>query len=349
MNAMELKEDEVMAWIHVQDGKTLLRVQKEITKTLEKHVGKEHKGKGGPRPKQLVQPTAWTDFTLLHAQKNGWESFAQTTSKKDKEGKKVTTYVTMPGSVLNEETGAHIFEGSITEKDVFGKGFTKTYAMCLANHYWSSKEKQGTREDLYKEFLEEFEMTNQAVVKEEPVKVTMSLEEKEAVKIAKKAAEVEKKQREKEAKEAEKKLLKAQEEEKKALEKELEKKEKDAALRAKQMAKIVRADQVEVKLTPPTPSKEVGKKEKKVKKVEKVEKVEWVVPEGNNANKWTYKGMAYYRDRENGVWKKSEEGTVWVGLYIEEEDRIDDEVKAPNNSDDEEEEEEVEEEEEKDE
>ena len=337
--AMEM-EEQVKNWLHEQDGKTLLRVQKEITKALEKCVVKERKGKGVVPP-QLVCPKAWIQFTLLHAQKNGWEEYEEKETRKDKStGKMVTKMVTMPCSVMGAE-GGYIFEGSVSEKDPLGKFFSPQNAMALSKQRWDKKAQTGTHEELYKEFLEQFEEENQPMEKETPMVVKMTLEEKEAEKMAKKAAEVEKKQREKEAKEEEKKKLKAEAEEKKAAAKEQEKKEKEAAKLAKQMSKVVRADQVEIKLTPPTPSKEKKekkeekevkeKKEKKAKKEEKEEK--WVAPEDGSAKSWTYKGKLYYRNKENEVWKKSEDGPEWMGKYIEAEDRIDDEAEEPHSDD----------------
>ena len=331
----EVEYENMVGWVHEQDGKTLLRVQKEITKALEKCIVKERKGAPkGVVPSQLVCPKAWIDFTLLHAQKHGWESFEQKTSRKDKgTGKMETMMVEMPWSVLSAE-GAHIFEGSVTEKDPFGKCFVQQNAMSLSKQRWDSKNKVGTHEELYGEFMVEFESVNQPLVKEIKEVVKITAEEKEAASVAKKAAEVEKKKREKEAKDAEKKLLKDREEAKKALAKELEKREKDAAIRAKQLSKIVRADQVETKLTPPTPSKE---KKETIKKVKKEKNEKWVAPTDGTAKGWEYKEKMYYRNIKNEVYKKGENGAPeWIGKYIEEEDRIDDEAEEPMSDDEEE-------------
>ena len=333
MSDVEQSVDGVLGWLQLQDGKTLLRVQKEITKALEKCIVKERKGAPkGVVPPQLVCPKAWIEFTLLDAQKHGWESFEQKTSRKDKaSGKMETMMVEMPGSVLSEE-GAHIFEGSVTEKEPFGKCFVQQNAMSLSKQRWDSKNAVGSHEELYKEFLVEFESVNQPLVKEIKEVVKITAEEKEAASVAKKAAEVEKKQREKEVKEREKKLLKEHEEAKKALAKEMEKKEKDAAIRAKQLSKIVRADQVDTKLTPPTPSKE-----KKVKKEKKEKNEKWVARVDGAAKGWEYKGKMYYRNIKNEIYTKGENGVpVWIGKYIEEEDRIDDEADEPCSDDEEE-------------
>jgi ribosomal protein L24 len=54
------------------------------------------------------------------------------------------------------------------------------------------------------------------------------------------------------------------------------------------------------------------------------------------AKSWKYKGNQYYRDGDNNVWRQTIGGCEFVGVYIEEEDRIDEDVNEPfDESDDE--------------
>jgi len=47
------------------------------------------------------------------------------------------------------------------------------------------------------------------------------------------------------------------------------------------------------------------------------------------AKAWMYKGNQYYRDGDNNLWRKTNDGCEFVGVYIEEEDRIDEDVGEP--------------------
>ena len=309
----------VKEWMQLQDGESLLNMQKEITKLLEKHLKDKKKGSfpKGVSPPQLDRPRAWVTFTLDDAMKNGWEEFVLKDTKKI-DGEKVEEYVTMPCSMMHE--GAYFFDGSITESTPNGKQFNQKYAMALSKQRWSVKEKVGTHQEKYEEFLEAYD--EEPVEKEKVVKVKITAEEKEMerkkkevekelLKAQEKEAKEEKKREEKEAKE----LLKAQEKAKKD-----EEKKKEAA------SKIVRADEVDDKL------KKKVVKEKKEKEEKKVEK--WSCEDDGKCHPWVFKGQKLFRNFNNGVYKKTPSGLpLWLGVYMEEEDKIDDSVEDPDASD----------------
>ena len=304
----------VKLWLQSQDGVSLLNVQKEIIKMLEKHLKvqkkKVEKKKGsfpkGVSPPQLERPRAWVTFTLEDAVKNGWEKFEMKETKK-MDGEKVEEYVTMPCSMMHE--GEYVFDDSVTEKTPNGKKFTQKHAMALSKQRWSVKEKVGTHQEKYEEFLEEYEdkVENDEKVEkvEKVVKVKITAEDKEM---------------EQKKKEIEKELLKAQKEEKKREEKEAKELLK-AQEKAKKDKKVVKADKDELK-------------KKKVEKVEKVEK--WSCPDDGKCHPWVFKGQKLFRNYENEVYKSTPSGPKWVGVYMEAEDKIDDSVEDPNMSEDEE-------------
>ena len=58
---------------------------------------------------------------------------------------------------------------------------------------------------------------------------------------------------------------------------------------------------------------------------------EWTCPTDGNVYPWTYKGEKLLRDFENRVWAMDAEGGCgdWKGLYLKDEDRIDDSAADP--------------------
>ena len=105
----------------------------------------------GVMPPHLMKPRAWVEYVLAYGRKNGWEAFTAQQTRKDKNtDTKVVETIEMPGSVLHE--GVHIFEGSISEKDPKGKTLIQKDAMSLSKVWWAQKTKEGTHEEIYREF-----------------------------------------------------------------------------------------------------------------------------------------------------------------------------------------------------
>ena len=306
----DLDYEQHLEWLQLQDGSTLLKVQKDISRLLEKFVKNDRKSgpEKGVAPPQLAKASAWVDFTERHAMKNGWEEFVLKDTKKV-DGEKVEEYVTMPGSIMQD--GAYFFAGSITEKNPVGKQFNKKHAMALSKQRWAPKDKSGTHEELYEEFLEEYTENLEEEKFEKVTKVLkMTAEEKEAFKKEEEARKELKKAEAKKDEKAKKEAEKAKKEAEKLAEK-----NKAAA------SKIVRADEVDEKL-----------KKKKVEKVEKVEKMEkWSCPDDGKCHPWVFKGQKLFRNYENGVYKQTPSGLpLWLGVYMEADDKIDDSVEDPN-------------------
>jgi hypothetical protein len=307
----------------------LFKVIKTATQEVEKRVkGSKVKKEDGPKkptPSQLQKPTAWVRFTLKHAQEHGWEEFIISNKKSGEE-------ILMPAS--EEKDGKHVYPN--------GKEMILTHAMSLSKQRWAPKAKEGTHEELYAEFLEEFNaaVTAEPVEEEEeevkPVLVRKTAEEK--------AAEMEAKKAEIEAKKAEKK-----EEREKA--KEEAKAAKEAEKAAAKAAKVPKAAvKVVVKPAAKAPAKEApkatGKEEAKAPIAPIAEKktlakkpltgtataAVWSCPADGAVHPWAYKGMAYLRNSDHQVWRAEADGSCgdWCGVYLSGEDRIDDSVEEPD-------------------
>ncbi len=297
----------------------------------------------GKVPPQLRKPRAWVDFTLKHALENGWECFTIHQTKKDKEtGEKMEEEIEMPGSVLHE--GAHVYEGSVTEKTPSGKQLIHKDAMSL------SKQRKETGHATYELFLAEY------VEEEEPVSDTASdTSSKKVIRktAAEKAAEAEAKKAEKEADKEAKKAAKEAEKEAKKAAKEAEKEAKKAAKeKEKEEKKSTKDSKTTVKAPIPVAAiKKVETPEKKpanagagaptkpkkpaAKKVEEEE--EWSCAADGLVHPWTFKGKHYFRNSDNEVWLKGADGGCgeWQGIYIPSEKRIDDSVEEPGFEDEE--------------
>ena len=255
----------------------------------EPKVEKEKK----PMPKQLRKPTEWVAYVLRYSLANGWPTFTAVNTKSHEE-------ITYPASELKE--GEHVYPG--------GKKMILTHAMSLSKKYWAPKAKEGTREDLYREF--------EAWLEAQPV------EEADAVEEAPKAPMVRKTAEEKEAEKKDKEAKKAAAaEEAKAL--------KLAAKEAKKAATPAKAVKAAAASSAPaaavaTAGVKPGPKKKVAKPVE-----EWTCPTDGNVYPWPYKGENLLRDFENRVWNADAEGGLgdWKGIFHPEEDRIDDTVADP--------------------
>ncbi len=319
----------VLAALKQFEAAELFKVIKTATQEVEKRVkGSKVKKEDGPKkptPSQLQKPTAWVRFTLKHAQEHGWEEFIVCNSKSKEE-------ILMPASV--EIDGKHVYPN--------GKEMILTHAMSLSKQYWSPKFKDGTHEELYAEFLEEFNAAVTAEPEEEeeeevkPVLVRKTAEEK--------AAEMEAKKAEIEAKKAEKK-----EEREKA--KEEAKAAKEAEKAAAKAAKVPKAAvKVVVKPAAKAPAKvetkATGKEEAKAPIAPIAEKktpakkpvpanptaAVWSCPADGAVHPWNYKGTKYLRNSDHQVWLEEADGGCgdWCGVFLGGEDRIDDSVEEPD-------------------
>lgn len=304
----------------------------------------------GVVPPQLRKPRAWVDFTLHHALENGWESFTVFQTKKDKEtGEKIDEEIEMSASVLHE--GAHVYDGSVTEKTPAGKQLIHKDAMSLSKQRWAPKDKKGTHPELYAEFEEayveeEVDVPEAASVASSKVVVKMTSAEKTAAAEAKKeakaletAAKKEAKALEAAAKKAEKAVEAAAKKEAKELEKAEKKAEKEAAKKPSAKAPVPAAAVKKASLAgakvPAAASAAAASVVKvAVKKpvaAAAAKKEEWSCPSDGMVHPWPYKGKQYLRNSDNEVWLKGADGGCgeWQGVYLPAEDRIDDSVAEP--------------------
>jgi hypothetical protein len=178
----------------------------------------------GAVPPQLKKPRAWVEYTLKHAQENGWEAFTIIQKKKDNDTI-VEEQIEMPASVLHN--GIHIYKDSITEKNPNGRQIIHKDAMSL------SKQRKETAHPSYSEFEAQYvdessdddksetksmtsgsesdssKTTSKVVIKKTAAEKEAEKAAKKAEKEAEKAAKKAEKEAEKAAKEAEKEVKKA--------------------------------------------------------------------------------------------------------------------------------------------
>jgi hypothetical protein len=274
---------------------------------------KEAKEKKGSMPKgsvppQLRKPRAWVDFTLAHANTNGWESFEVKGQSEP-----------MAASVLVD--GKHVFEAT-------GKPMNNKQAMSLSKVRWDRKEGKGTRKDLYDEFEAsyveaEVEVVAPKEVVAAPEVVSAEPEVKaEAPKKEKKAAPPKKTEEEKKAEKEAAALKKAAEKEAEKLRKEAEKLAEKEAAAAKKAA-------------------EKAEKPKKVVKKAASPKAEEVPPfeheDDGFAHPWDFKGKKFLRDFNGNMWFRTEDGESagWAGKFDPVTNTIDDSAEEPEYEDEE--------------
>jgi len=312
----------VLAALEALDCADLFKVIKKATLEAEKRSKSESKPKKDAEkkevPKQFKKPKKWVDFTLEHANANGWEEFILKERKEE---------IIMPASVLRD--GVHVHPGS-------GKPLTMTQAMSLSKQRWAPKAKAGTHEALYEEFLAWFdaqaeeEPVEEAVVEEKPV-VRKTAEQK-AQEVAAKKAELEAAAAEaKAAREAAAALKKQAKEAEKEAEKKRKAAEKEAAKAAKAVpaAAVKSAVKVVVKVAAKAPAAAAAAAAKPVAK--KPMAPAWSCPNDGNAHMWTFKGTKYLRNYEGEVWLDTESGEMgdWCGVYRADGDFIDNSVADP--------------------
>jgi hypothetical protein len=356
--------DALVTSLKTLEAADLFKVMKQALAEAEKRTkGSVPKGKAaatakkagsmpkGVVPPQLKKPRAWVDFTLAHALENGWESFTVYQSKKNKvTGEKEDEEIEMPASILHD--GAHVYDGSVTEKNPAGKQLIHKDAMSLSKQRWAPKEKSGTHEELYTEFLESYvedvvEVSDTASVasSKKVVKMTaaekaaaaeLKKAEKEAEKLAKKAEKDAEKEAKKAEKEAEKEAKKAEKEAEKAAKKaEKEAAKKPTTKSPVPAAAVKKAASVTAPIaargsvkaaTAATPVKAPVKKAPVAAKAE-----EWSCPSDGMVHPWPYKGKQYLRNSDNEVWLRGADGGCgeWQGIYLPADDSIDDSVPEP--------------------
>ena len=322
--------EELIASLKTLEAPDLFRIIKQATLEAEKRMKTPAKKAGsmpkGKRPPQLVKPDAWVNFTLLHAQQNGWEPFIV-------HNKKTNEDIEMSGSVLHEDM--HVFADSISQKKV--QLFIKKHAMSLSKQRWANKTSEGTHPELYEEFLASYEddsVSEHSASTPQPV-VKMTAAEKEAEKEQKREEKRIAKEEEKERKKEERERVK----EEKRVEKEATKEQKRLAKEEEKAAKSVKAVKPVVKavvkavakpavkaVTPAKPAV-VAKPVAKPVKVVKA-KPEWICPDDGMFHPWTWNGQEYLRDFENYVYSVDAEGAGgdYMGMYLAAEDRIDPDV-----------------------
>jgi outer membrane biosynthesis protein TonB len=358
--------DAVLATLKTLEAADLFKVMKQALAAAEKRsTGVAPRGRAaaaakktgsmpkGVVPPQLRKPRAWVDFTLQHALENGWESFTVFQTKKDKEtGEKIEEEIEMPGSVLHD--GAHVYEGSVTEKTPAGKQLIHKDAMSLSKQRWAPKDKKGTHEELYNEFLasyvedevpaaddaSETSSTKKVVVRKTAAEKAAEAEAKKAEKEAEKEAKKAAKEAEKAEKKAEKEREKAEKKAEKEAEKAAKKAEKDAAKKPAAKAPVPAAAvkaaakaPVKATATPVKAAAAAAPVKAPVKKaaVAAPKKEEWSCPADGMVHPWPYKGKQYLRNSDNECWLRAADGSCgeWQGVFLAAEDRIDDSVPEP--------------------
>ena len=374
--SVELVElDTLMASLKCLEVADLFKVMKQALAEAEKRSkGTVPRGKAaasskktgsmpkGVVPPQLRKPRAWVDFTLQHALENGWETFTVFQTKKDKStGEKVEEEIEMPGSELFN--GAHVYEGSVSDKCPTGKQLIHKDAMSLSKQRWAPKEASGTHQELYDEFLAGYveevvdvddaasvtSSTKKTVVRKTAAEKVAEMDAKKAEREAEKEARKAEKEAEKEAKKAEKDAEKEAKKTEKEAEKEAKKAEKDAAKKpasktpvpaaavkaastsgfAKQQA-VAAPSKAVAPITNPLPISARGVKKAPVAQAKQA-KEEWSCPADGMVHPWAFKGKQYLRNSDGEVWLRGADGGCgeWQGMYLDAEDRIDDSVAEP--------------------
>jgi hypothetical protein len=260
----------------------------------------------------------------------------------------------MPGSILHD--GAHVYDGSVTEKQPNGKQIINKDAMSLSKHYWAPKDKKGSRPELYSEFEAAYkepvddDVSETASVTSSKKVVKMTAAERAAIAEEKKAAKEQEKAEKKAEKEAEKARKLAEKEEEKAAKKAEKEAEKAAKLAAKEAEKAAKAGAKKgvaksatpvaavkkaASVTPakssgiPVPAKQLPRLTGRI--IDPPKKEEWSCPSDGMVHPWPYKGKTYFRNSDNEVWEKAADGScgAWQGIYLPAEERIDDSVPEP--------------------
>lgn len=292
--------------------------------------------KAGSMPKGVVPPQlrknrAWVKFTLMAAQTNGWESFTVHQTKLNKAtGVTEEEEITMPCSIVHE--GVHVYDGSVNEKKPKGKQFIPKDAMSLSSERWTPKVSAGSNEASYNEFLSSY--VDEPVEPKEKVEkvliVRKTVAEKEAEKVSKALVTKTEKVQKAEQKEVEKQEMAEQ----KALAKAAVAAEKLAEKAEKQKSvKPAKKEKVEKEVSTPTKvePKKVASIPQAPMKNKAAKGLVWSCPSDGLVHPWSFKGLNYLRNYDNEVWRVGVDGGMgdWSGVYLVEEERLDDSVEEP--------------------
>ena len=349
------------------------RISKQAVDEMGRRAKTSAKGKKAPKktgsmpkgvvPDQLRKPREWVNHVKADAIANGWPSYTMHQARKNKEtGEKEEEEIEMPASEQNAE-GAHVFEGSITEKLPKGRAFTHKDAMSLSAVYWKVKTQKGERQDLYEEFDASYpadDTVSEASDSSEKVVVRMTAAEKETQKAEKAAAAAVEKERKKQEKLDEKERLKQEkanaaiasgkQEAKSTPVKKVVKKSASATASATASAAEINADSISLspvaasaaassssaassEIPAATPVKTTAAKAaaKPVKPAapKKVKK-EWTCENDNLVHSWEEDGVKYLRNYAGQVWM-DDEGQLgeWVGQWNKEKKFLDTDAPAP--------------------
>jgi hypothetical protein len=321
------------------------------SKKAPKKTGSMPKGRV---PDQLRKPREWVNHVKADAIANGWPSYTMHQTRKNKEtGEKEEEEIEMPASEQNAE-GAHVFEGSITEKLPKGRAFTHKDAMSLSAVYWKVKTQKGTRQDLYEEFDASYpadDSVSEASDSSEKVVVRMTAAEKEKQKEEKAAAAAVEKERKKQEKLDEKERLKQEkataaiangkQEAKSTPVKKVVKKSASAAVSAEIDADSISLSPVAAsaaassassssEIPAATPVKKTTAAKPKPMAPKKVKKEEWTCPNDNLVHSWENDGVKLLRNFAGQVWM-DDEGQLgeWVGQWNKEKKFLDTDAPAP--------------------
>ena len=272
------------------------------SRVARKKTGSMPKGKVPP---QLMKPRAWVDYTLKDALSNGWEAFTISQTHKDKEsGEKITEEIEMPASILHN--GAHVFDGSVTDKTPDGKQLIHKEAMSL------SKQRKESGHPTYAAFEAQY------VPEEDSSDSSSESDSNSTTKIV-----VKKTAAEKEQEKAAAKLAKEQEKTSKPVK----------SVPAKTVVKAT--VQTPVKPETPETAEVVPKATVKAapKKPAKVEEI----PNDGMVHPWTYNGKKYLRNFEGETWTVGADGGVgeWAGLYDSKSNKLDTSAPEPEFEEDE--------------
>jgi len=304
-----------------------------------KAKAKKEDGPKKPTPPQLEKPKAWVTYTLKDAQQNGWEEFIK--REKNEE-------IIMPASELKE--GVHVFP-------MTGKTMTMAQAMSLSKYRYSPATGKGDYGAMYEEFSEEYERAKVAMEAPEwlapPAPVRKTAAQKEAEMAEKKRLAEEKKAQKKEEREKAKEEAKnAKTSEKEAAKAAKVPKVPKAAVKAAVVkAAVVVADVASSKQeAKPVPMTKAMKKEleKAMEEMEPAKKpakkpttsataAVWSCPNDDNVHPWHFKGTNYLRNYDKEVWLEKADGGCgkWQGMFLADENRIDDEAPNPYEEEDE--------------
>jgi hypothetical protein len=301
----ELSVDELLAVIAAATAEA-----KKKAKVVAKVSSKEKGDKKGSMPKGVLPPQlemsfAYVDYTLLEANKNGWQAFNVKGQETQSEG-----------SV--ERDGVHVFPST-------GKPLNRKQAMSLSKYLWSNKEKKGTDEAFYEAFKAQHVPLVRSAASEAAVSSDDEKEEKpkeEKPKKEKKAAAPKKTDEEK-----------AAEKQKKADEKTAEKKR----LADEKTAEKKRLAEEKSSSSSSSSSTPAAKAVATPKKAKKAAAAAWSCPNDGQVHPWDWKGKKFLRNSECQVWTRTDDGEagVWQGVYKEETDSIDTSVEEPEFEEDE--------------